>query len=248
MTRSDHSLDALLGQRLRLRQPRGGYRAGSDAVLLAAAAPARVDEVVLDMGCGVGAVALCLACRCPGVRVIGVDQQASLIDLARENAERNGLDDRIQFYEGRLQRLPSDMAAQSFDHIVTNPPFYQAGRVRHPTSDAKRQAHVEDELKLTDWLRLCLKRLKPGGSLSVVQRSERLADILSAIADGAGATAIYPLWPGVDQPAGRVIVQTVKGRRSPPRLLPGMIMHEADGRPTEMADAVLRNGAAIDLG
>ena len=64
------SEDGLLDRALRLRQPHDGYRAGSDAVLLAAAVPARPGQRVLDLGAGVGAVALCLAHRCAETAVL----------------------------------------------------------------------------------------------------------------------------------------------------------------------------------
>ena len=67
------------------------------------------------------------------------------------------------------------------------------------------------------------------------------------MADRAGDIAVFPLWPGIGKPASRVIVRARKGVASPTRLLPGLVLHEADGRYTTAADAILREGAGLIL-
>src|SRR3954464_1209443 len=86
--------DALLGGRVRILQSRRGYRVAVDAVLLAAAVHPAPGERLLDLGAGVGAVGLCLAIRVPDCTVVGIELQPALADLARRNAERNGLGER----------------------------------------------------------------------------------------------------------------------------------------------------------
>jgi tRNA1Val (adenine37-N6)-methyltransferase len=83
--------DKFLCGRLRLLQPEKGYRAATDAVLLAAACPAVAGQSVLDLGCGAGAASLCLAARVPGLRLTGLEVQPEYADLARRNAARNGI-------------------------------------------------------------------------------------------------------------------------------------------------------------
>ncbi len=241
------SEDGLLDGRLRLRQPLTGYRAGSDAVFLAAAVPARADEHVLDAGCGVGAVAACLAYRADHVQVTGIEVQPVLADLARENAARNGLGDRITVETGDIGRPPAAIAAAVFDHVACNPPFYEAGRAQAAHDPGKTAAHIEGDADLTVWLRFCLARLRPGGTLTVVHRTARLADLLAGLADRAGDIIVFPLWPGADRPAKRVLVQATKGGRGPSLLSPGLVLHGPDGRYTAAADDILRHGAALPL-
>src|SRR5882672_7200482 len=88
---SDLTEDAVLGGRLRLRQPRRGHRVGHDAILLAAATPALAGEHVVDLGAGVGAAGLALATRVAGVTVTLVELDPSLAALAAVNAQRNGI-------------------------------------------------------------------------------------------------------------------------------------------------------------
>src|SRR3974377_1616880 len=87
---SDLTADAVLDGRLRLLQPRRGHRFGHDAILLAAATPARSGDRIADLGAGVGAAGLALASRVPGTRVTLVEIDARLAALAQENAGRNG--------------------------------------------------------------------------------------------------------------------------------------------------------------
>src|SRR5574343_1545621 len=83
--------DKFLCGRLRLWQPAQGYRAATDPVLLAAACPATAGQSVLDLGCGAGAAALCLAARVPDLALAGLELQPEYADLARRNAARNGV-------------------------------------------------------------------------------------------------------------------------------------------------------------
>lgn len=122
---ADLSDDGFLGGRLRLLQPKAGYRAATDPVLLAAAVPARAGENALELGCGAGAAALCLAARVPGLAVTGLERQPAYAALARENAARNGL--ALTVIEGDLAHLPAALRERSFDHVLANPPYYPAG-------------------------------------------------------------------------------------------------------------------------
>ncbi len=239
--------DGLLDGRLRLRQPLTGYRAGSDAVFLAAAVPARPGQHALDAGCGVGAVAACLAYRVDHIRVTGIELQPMLAGLARENAVRNGLADRITVETGDVGHPPSAIAAEVYDHVACNPPFYEAGRAQAAHDPVKTTAHIEGNADLSVWLQFCLARLRPGGTLTVIHRSARLVDLLAGLAGRAGDIVVFPLWPGAGRPAKRVLVQATKGGRGPSQLAPGLVLHGPGGGYTSEADEVLRRGAALPL-
>lgn len=244
VTQSD---DAFLGGRLRLLQPRRGYRAGSDAMLLAAAVPARAGETVLDAGAGVGAVALALARRVEGVAVDALELQPDLAALARANARRNGLADRVQALAGDLSAPPDAVAGRAYQHVVSNPPYHEAGSGRPATEAGRALARSESGLTLSAWLGCCLRRLAPGGTLTLAQRADRLPEVLSALSPAAAGIVVFPLWPAPGRPAERILVQAVKASRAPLTLAAGMLLHRPDGGYTEAAEAVLRHGAALPL-
>ncbi len=236
--------DALLGGRVRLVQPRRGYRAAIDPVLLAAAVGAAPGERVLDAGCGTGAAALCLAARLPGVEVVGFERDPAMAELARAGIARSGLEGRVRVVEGDLLAPPVELRRQVFTWVMSNPPYLVAGKARVPDDPGRRAALVEG-CTLDHWVTACLARLAPGGRLVLVHRADRLADLLAALAGRAGEITVFPLRPRPGAAAVRVLVRARKASRAPGRLLPGLVLHHPDGRSTEAARAVLRGAEPI---
>ncbi|MFI0396639.1 tRNA1(Val) (adenine(37)-N6)-methyltransferase [Paracoccus jiaweipingae] len=239
--------DDFLGGRLSVWQPAQGYRAGADAVMLAAACPARPGQQVLELGCGAGVAALCLARRVD-LGVMGLERQPGYAELARRNADENGLPLRVVV--GDLAQMPPDLRARHFDGVLMNPPYFGSG-TRAP--DAGRGTARHENTPLADWLDAGLRRLRPGGWLAVIHRPERLGDLLAGLGTRAGAVCILPIAARAGRDAGRVIVTARKGRRDPMRLLPPFVMHakpshSADAEDlTPQATAVLRHCAAITV-
>lgn len=238
--------DRLLNGRVQLIQPACGYRAGIDPVLLAAAVPARAGERVLDLGAGVGAASLCLAARVPGVSVAGLEIDLELVRLAVAGAQLTQVDDRIVFYAGDVMSAPRLLEPESYDHVMTNPPFMVSGKGRRPASAGKAAATIETGAVLDDWLRAAAAMVRPGGAVTIIHRADRLDAMLAALAKRFGAMVIYPLWPAMSRPAKRVIVSARKGSAAPLRLLPGLVLH-ANGLYTKEAEAVLRHAKELLL-
>ncbi len=244
----EQTLDRLLGGRVRLRQPARGYRVAIDPVLLAAAVPAVAGETVLDAGAGSGAASLCLAARLPACRIVGLELQPGLHRLASQNVAQNDLGGRLEMVLGDLDRPPPGLAGTSFDHVMTNPPYLAAGAATASPVPERGLASLEQELDLAGWLGGCLRRLRPGGMLTLIHRADRLADLLAALRGQLGDLVVFPLWPGVrERAAKRVLVQGRKGSRGPLTLAPGLALHAEDGGFSAAADAILRRGEALVL-
>ena len=251
--------DALLGGQITLRQHAAGYRVAIDPVLLAASVPAHESDTVLDVGTGVGAAMLCLAKRVAGAKITGVEVQRDLVHLAVENIAENGLTERIEAMVGDLQRPPPRLVPRSFDHGLANPPYFEAGRVRPSGKDEKATANIEGAGGLGAWVDYCLSMVRPGGTISMIHRTDRLAELLGLLGDKAGDVMIFPLWPrnpfdlegdGEDLApvaAKRVIVQALAGSKGPLRMAAGLVLHKDNGDNTPAADAILRHGSALIL-
>lgn len=239
--------DRILGGRILLRQPAAGYRVGIDPVFLAAAVPLRARGRVLDLGCGVGAAGLCLAWRQPDLQLTGLEIQPGLARLAQDNVAANGLGQRMRILEGDLLRPPEELAAGSFDIVLANPPFHGAGRASAPKEPGRARGHVEGEADLSAWIARGLDFAAAGGLLVMIHKPERLGDILASLEGRAGGIAVLPLWAGEGKPARRILLRAQKDSAAPFNLHQGTVLHEADGRYTVAAEAVLRHGAGLDF-
>jgi len=240
--------DAFLGGRVRAWQPKTGFRSGVDAVLLAASCAAAPGDRVLDLGCGVGVAVLCLAARVPGIAAAGLELQADYADLARRNADAAGL--ALDVHQGSVADLPLPLRASAFDHVLTNPPYFPGDAPR--AADAGRGVARGETVALADWVQAGARRLAPGGWLTLIQRAERLPEVLAALgAAGLGSLTLRPVAPREGRAARLVLVRGRKGGRAAARLLSPLVLHVGERHPgdrdhyTPQASAILREGAAL---
>lgn len=244
----DLTRDGFLGGRLWLWQPRRGYRAATDAVFLAAFVPARSGERVLDLGCGVGTAALCLARRVGGLELHGLELQPAYALLARRNAAENGVG--LTVHEGDVCRLPEALAPAGFDQVFANPPFHHPGTA--PAADAGRdRANREGAARLSDWVAAGTRLLAPGGTLTMIHRQDRLRELMAALGPDLGVQ-LLPLAPRTGRPAKRVLARIRVGtgvEMLPPFTVHAGDRHLGDGDDySDAARAVLRAGMAIPVG
>ncbi len=248
------SLDAILGGRLRLRQPIGGHRVGADAVLLAAAAGAPARRLV-DVGAGVGAVGLALLQRWPEALGDLVEIDPGLAALARENAALNGLSARARVVAADALDAPgrreAGLADGAADLVVANPPFFEARTVRASPDSRRARAHVaparpDAVSPLEAWIVAGLALLAPGGRFVMIHRPDALGAILLAIGRRLGGLALLPVHPRADENAHRLLIAGVKGSKAPLRIAPPLVLHQASGAFTARAEAIHRGEATID--
>lgn len=240
--------DRFLSGRFVVRQPRTGYRAGSDPVLLAAACPAKPGQRVLELGCGAGVASLCLAVRVPGVSLHGIELQPEYAELARRNAADNGID--MQVTCADLQNIPASLKEQGFDHVIANPPYFD--RTRGPRApDKGREMALGGETPLNSWVKVAAKRLLPGGIASFIQDIRRLPELLCAAETHLGSIEIMPLSARKSRAAHLFLLRARKGGKADFIQHFPLVMHEGD---THISDgdsysprvsAVLRDGAAL---
>lgn len=243
----DIAENALLGGRVRLRQPVRGYRAGMDAALLAAAIAARPGQRVIEAGCGAGGALFQIAARCSGAALTGVEREPAAAALARQNAEVNGVADRTEILTADVAEGFRALVRAPYDWAVANPPFFDDPHALRAPAEGKRAAWMADD-GLSAWTDFLLKAVKESGRIVLIHRADRLADILAALAPKAGSFVILPVHPHAEEPAKRVLVAATKTGKAPLRLLPPLILHERGGaKHTPGAEAILRGEADIAL-
>ncbi|HXF90978.1 MAG TPA: methyltransferase [Candidatus Nitrosotenuis sp.] len=241
----DVSEDSLLGGRVIIRQPIQGYRIAIDPILLAASIPALPGETVLDVGAGVGAAALCLASRVTDCKVIGLEVQRSAVRLAAENVTLNNMRERVEIHYGDLLTPPPRLAAGTFAHVMTNPPYLEASRVQKSAIEGKAISNVEHHVTLEQWAKFCLLMVRPKGTITFIHRADRLDALLAYFHGKLGDIVIFPLWPGEGRPAKRVLIRGRKSSQGSLTLAPGLVLHHGEGKYSLQAEDILRNGAGL---
>ncbi|WP_417726828.1 tRNA1(Val) (adenine(37)-N6)-methyltransferase [Roseovarius sp.] len=244
----DLSDNAFLGGRLRIAQPRAGYRAGVDPVLLAASVPIRAGQSLLDLGCGSGIAGLCVAARVPGLALAGLEIQPAYAALAQRNAVANGVP--LEVTVGDIAAMPPALRARQFDHVIANPPYFDRDRSTAAQDPGREQA-MGEALPLADWVSAAARRTLSGGSVTMIQRAERLPDLLSAMGAYLGSIEILPLIPRRGRAARLILIRGRKGGRAALRLCDGWLLHAGqdhgqDGEDyTSETSDVLRNAAPL---
>lgn len=242
---TDVTADAFFGGRVTVFQPRKGFRAGTDSILLATALPADASGQVLEFGCGAGGALLPAMSRLEVPHFTGLEKDPEMVGLARRGLTENAFDVRGSVVKGDVADL--DPAWQNrFDLVFSNPPFFEAGAI--PAPGAGKDAAYLESVTLKDWINAMLFSLKPKGTIILVHRAADLARILSILQRQSGEITVLPIhsYPGED--AKRVLVRARKGLRPGPlRLLePRYLYTERGGPRTAWAFSMQQDGIGID--
>ena len=236
--------DYLLNKKIKIFQPVDGYRASTDAVFLSSLIDSEIikkGDTVLDVGSGTGAISLCLAERLKEkqVQITGLDIQSDLVELSNLSAKSNGFADFLH-YEHLDIREKTSLPTGTFSFVITNPPYSDHDM---PSPNISKQlAHNHQNFDLTGWLTFCLKMLKPKGYLLLINRTEAINEILSALHNKAGDVHILPIYSKQGQVAKRVAVIAKKGAKGITKILPPFYTHNEDGSYTDKAQSILRLG------
>jgi tRNA1(Val) A37 N6-methylase TrmN6 len=238
--------DRMLDGRVTLRQPVRGYRAGLDAALLAAACDVAAGGRAVEAGCGAGAALLAAAARRPQAHFTGIERDPRALALAVQNIGANGLAARVDVLAGDVGKRFSGLGLAPFDAAFANPPYFDdPGALRGPAEE-RRDAWMADD-GLEAWIVFLSKAVVEGGTITLIHRADRMADILALLAPKAGSFQVKPVLPFADQPAKRVLVRAVKTGKAPLRILPPLILHDREGgKHTPQTEAILRGEASLD--
>ena len=235
------TLNGILNHRVTVEQPKHGFRIAVDTVLLAASVPAQAGQRVADFGCGVGGAMLCLGTRMPDVHVVGVEIQPDLAELCQRNIERNTMADRMNVVCGNI----ADFSGKNFDHVMMNPPYHD--EARHDVSDniSKRTANASAKKDLKLWIAKANEALTPDGMLTLIQRADRLDDIVVETSRYFGQIEILPIVPKKDAPSKRVLIRAQKHSIPEKIHCPPLILHRDDGAYTDEAEHILRHATRL---
>lgn len=240
ITTQNITIDDFLGGLIKLKQSQSGYRATSDAVMVAAAVPAKEGETILDVGCASGIVGLCIGARVPNLQLTGVEIQSELVGFARENAALNGQN--MTIVEADISKAVPELHGVQFHHVVTNPPFYTE-------TPARQSRQVETAYKqvvpLKKWIDFCLRHLRAKGTFTIIHRSESVPEILSLLNGRLGGIRLIPIWPKQGVKPKRIIIQGIMNSKKPFEIHTGFVMHHHDDTRTDEAERIMREGVSL---
>ena len=242
--------DAFLGGRLRLRQPKSGHRAGHDAMLLAAATSVRPGDRVVDFGAGVGTAGLAVAKRMAGLKMVLVEIDQTLAELARGNAASNSIEANVitlDIASSAESFAAAGLSPDSADIVLMNPPFNDASRHRASPDKGREIAHVADAATLESWVHAARRILRSGGVLTLIWRADALGQVLATLDRGFGSLAILPVHGDPATPAIRILVRAIKGGRAPTQIHAGIMLNDESGVPNGQVQEILAGKGALPL-
>jgi tRNA1Val (adenine37-N6)-methyltransferase len=234
---------------LTLQQPLQGYRFSVDAFLLADFVPLDATSPLADFGTGCGVVALCLARRLLQGRIVGVELQASLATVARQNVRHNRLEQRVDVVRADLRQAQTLFATGTFGTVVCNPPYRPVGHGRLNPNPEKAVARHELTLTLVQLLQAAQHVLRRRGVLVMIYHPARLAELCTRLQ----AMRLCPrrlrwVHPTLQEPAVLVLVEAVLDGREPLTVLPPLPICDASGAySAEMQTIFRRRQAAGEI-
>ena len=218
----------------RLIQDDDAYRYGVDAVLLADFTRCGSADRVADLGTDTGVIPIIIDAKYSPAELCGIELRASAAEIARENAELNGLSERFSVINADVKDVKGLLPKGSFSVVCSNPPYFEAGK-GVPSGDSRRQtARFESSASLADFFAAADWLLVPGGSLCMIHRPSRLVDLLA----GGRAAGLEPkelrmVLPHDGEAANLVLIRFIKGAGHELRILPDLTVREPDGSYTE---------------
>lgn len=244
---TETTTDSIFKGKIIIQQPKNGFRFGIDAIFLGAAVPRIKALRILDLGSGVGTALFSGLYQQNQASGLGVERDAALVELARSNARANGCAHSVDFIAHDLFSKQDPLKGHQFDCVISNPPFYDAAH--NPKSPIKEKSLAKniDAASFDLWIEYGLKKTQAKGYFMMLIATSFLPRALRLCDERLGKLRIFPMMSKPGEPAKRVIIAGQKGYKSPFTLMPGMTIHQRDGRYTKEAYAVLQEGLPIPL-
>src|SRR6185369_9945642 len=223
----DETEDLLRDCDLKIIQPKEGHRFSLDPLVLCDFVGRRVGRI-LDLGTGCGIIPLVMARKAPDALITGVEFQADMASLARRNVAGNGLSGRVTVIESDILALKGLLESESFDLVLSNPPYRKQGEGKISPKAGRDLARHESTASLADFLATAKRMVKPGGSVCMIYHPERMAEFLAACRDiNLCPVRLQMVHGDFSLPARMFLVELLKGRKRALEVLPPIAVKES---------------------
>ncbi|WP_087974010.1 tRNA1(Val) (adenine(37)-N6)-methyltransferase [Oceanobacillus rekensis] len=238
----DERIDYLLNDAcMRIIQSPTAFAFSLDAVLLAHFAYVPVKKGrILDLCTGNGVIPLLLTKR-TNARIIGVEIQERIFQMAERNVELNDMFDQLQIIHGDLKEMQPVLGQSSFDVVTCNPPYFKTpSDTEHNHNEFLTIARHEVCCTLEDVIKACKLHVRPGGKVAMVHRPGRLVDIIEQFRKyKLEPKRMQLVYPKKGKNANMLLVEGIRDGKSDLKILPPLYIYEGDGSYTKEAGEII---------
>ena len=213
-----------------LLQPQGSFRFSMDALLLSSFVKTKKDFHLLDIGAGCGVIGLALLSNNPSISVLGVDIDPALVDSAVKNAAMLGFENNFSAQEGDVGKIRTFLQPESFDLVVTNPPYRRINQGRLPEPPLRKNALFEGSGNLDSFIAGATFALKNGGPFYFIYPAERLADLfLSLTQHRLEPKIILPLQSTSNKDVDLLLLKAIKNGKPGLKIKKPLLLYKKEG-------------------
>lgn len=232
--KADESIDEIFQGRLRIIQKVKGYRFSLDPILLCSFIDLGRTKKVMDLGTGCGIIPMILAKKNESIRIVGIEVQEDLADMARRNIALNHLSDRVEIIHRDMRELHGEIERGSFDLVVSNPPFMRADGGRINPLTEKAIARHEILISLEGLVKCARDFLVQKGRLAIIYPAHRAAHLLFTLRkERFEPKRFRSVHSHRGENARMILVESVLGGGEELELLPPLVIYNDSGGYTE---------------
>ena len=232
--KENERIDDLEFKGLKIIQNEKGFCFGMDSVLLSDFAKnMKNNSTVLDLGTGTGIIPILLCGKTNLKKVVGIEIQQDVANMAKRSSQLNNLQDRFEVVNTNIIYLKNIYEKQSFDVIVTNPPYKKENTGITNENEAKLISRHEITANLEDFISISKDLLKDKGEFYMVHRPERLVDILSLMRKYKIEPKILKfVSPNKNKEPNLILIKGIKNANSFLKIEKNLYVYNEDGKYT----------------
>jgi len=245
--KKDEVIDDLQLNGLKIIQNNKDFKFGIDAVLLSNFSKIKKNSTVIDFGTGTGIIPILLSQKTNAKKIIGIDIQPKMIDMAKRSVTMNKLSDKIEMFLVDINNAVASFGSNFADAITCNPPYFEFGRAIKSTDSGRAISRHEIKITFEEIAYQSSKILKPYGNFYLVHRPCRLVDVLLSLKKyNLEPKEIKFISPNINKPPNLFLLKATKGGKSELKFLKSLYVYTLDGDYTkEIYD--IYNSEKIDV-
>jgi Predicted O-methyltransferase len=234
LLRADERIDDLQRFGLKIIQHPKQFRFSTDAVLISEYATVKPRDRVIDLGTGSGIIPLLVYGRRKPHEIVGLEIVSEMADMASRSVKLNGLCEKIKIVNGNILDACELFGKESFDSVISNPPYIKAGSGELNAKIELSLARHEVLCKLVDIIDVSAKLLKSKGRLSLIHRPARLSEIIHHMMNAKlQPTRLRMVQPFEGVEPNMVMIEAEKGSLRELKVSPPLIIYKSPGEYTE---------------